>query len=100
MRSNIIYLPPAQEDLHDIFDYIKRERPSAAERLRQLFDRAISTLAEFPLIGCVPRDEHLQRLGYRVMIVNNYLVFYIIKEKTVEIHRVIHGRRRYNFLLP
>jgi len=32
-RYEIIYLPLAQGDLLDIFDYVKRDRPEAANRL-------------------------------------------------------------------
>ncbi|QGP92813.1 ParE toxin of type II toxin-antitoxin system, parDE [Neomoorella glycerini] len=98
-KHKIVYLAQAQEDLLDIFDYIRRERPQAAERILQLFDKKISHLADFPLMGCRPRDERLKKLGYRVLIVDNYLVFYVVKENMVEIRRVIHGRRRYAFLL-
>jgi plasmid stabilization system protein ParE len=29
--------------------------------------------------------------GYRVLVVDSYLVFYIVRGRTVEVHRVIHG---------
>ncbi|MEW6447597.1 MAG: type II toxin-antitoxin system RelE/ParE family toxin [Bacillota bacterium] len=98
-RYEIIYLPSAQGDLLDIFDYVKRDRPEAANRLLQLVDEAIGRVADFPWLGREPRDERLQQLGYRILVVDNYLIFYVVKSGHVEIRRVIHGRRRYEFLL-
>ncbi|MBI3379009.1 MAG: type II toxin-antitoxin system RelE/ParE family toxin [Nitrospirae bacterium] len=46
-----------------------------------------------PLFGRIPRDEKLKDFGYRVIIIESYLVFYIVRDKTVEIHQVIHGSR-------
>lgn len=31
--------------------------------------------------------------GYRVLVIETYLVFYVVRGKTVEIHRVVHGSR-------
>ncbi|MDD4169964.1 MAG: type II toxin-antitoxin system RelE/ParE family toxin [Desulfotomaculaceae bacterium] len=33
------------------------------------------------------------RLAYRRMPVDSYLVFYVVLENTIEIHRVLHGSR-------
>jgi toxin ParE1/3/4 len=50
-------------------------------------------------LGSVPKDERLQRLGYRMLIVSKYLVFYVIKGEVVQIRRILHGSRQYQFLL-
>ena len=95
----IRYLTSAQRDLDDIVDYILRDKPSAAVSLLKKFDRTISRLADNPEIGVVPKDERLDKLGYRMLIVEKYLVFYIVKANTVQIRRIIHGARKYGFLL-
>ena len=41
----------------------------------------------------------LREFGYRVLIMESYLVFYIIRGQTVEIHRVVHGSRNLNHLI-
>ncbi len=38
-------------------------------------------------------DEKLARLDYRVVVVDNYLIFYKISGKTVHIYRIVHGAR-------
>ncbi len=95
----IRYLRTAQRDLIEIFEYIKKDRPQAASGLLDKFDKSIARLAANPKLGIIPKDERLKRLGYRVLVVDKYLIFYVVKSKMVQIRRVIHGARKYNFLL-
>ncbi len=95
----IRYLRTAEKDLLDIFEYIKKDKPTAAESLLEKFDRSISQLADVPFIGVIPKDERFERLGYRMLIVSKYLVFDVVKGSVVQIRRIIHGARRYSFLL-
>ena len=94
------YLSTAIADLEDIFDYILQDNPSAAASMLEKFDAAVSRLAGNPYLGVVPRDERLRRLSYHMlMIIAEYLVFYVVKSRTVQIRRIIHGARNYRFLL-
>ena len=95
----IRYLTAAVRDLEDIFDYISKDRPAAAVSLLDKLDHTISQLADFPEMGVVPKDDRLKRLGYRLLIIANYLVFYVIKFETIQIRRIIHGDRQYGFLV-
>ncbi|MGE5598410.1 MAG: type II toxin-antitoxin system RelE/ParE family toxin [Bacteroidota bacterium] len=95
----IRYLLIAQKDLLEIMAYIRRDNPAAALDLLDRFDEAVSRLGEFPYLGSVPKDHRLRLLGYRILIVGNYLVFYVVIDDAVEIRRVLHGKRRYEFLL-
>jgi len=94
----IRYLKTAEEDLIEIFDYIMKDKPTAAKNLLEKFDSSISRLAQDPEPGVIPKDERLKRLGYRMLIVGNYIVFYIVKTKTIQIRRVIHSARQYSYL--
>lgn len=95
----IRYLKPAQRDLIGIFDYIALDNPAAATNLLDKIDTKIRQLERFPLSGIVPRDASLRNRGYRILVVHDYLVFYKIVGRTIYIWRVIHGRRRYEFLV-
>jgi addiction module RelE/StbE family toxin len=95
----IRYLPAAQQDLLDIFEYISRDNPEAAEALLAQFDRTLANLTAHPLIGAIPKDKRLQRLGYRMVVIGNYLAFYVVKKDVVQIRRVIHSSRNYQRLL-
>ena len=95
----IRYLATAVRDLEDIFDYIAKDRPAAAVSLLDKLDHTISQLADFPEMGVVPKDDHLKRLDYRLLIIENYLVFCVIKFETIQIRRIIHGAKQYGFLV-
>ncbi len=95
----IRYLKTAEKDLEGIFEYIMKDSPKAAVSMLEKFDRSISKLARNPKLGVIPKDDRLKKLGYRMLIVGRYLVFYVVKKKTVQIRRVVHGARRYSYLL-
>jgi len=98
-KYRIIYLPVAERDLSEIFEYIRVDSTSAASAFLDKIDANILQLEDFPELGKIPYDKRLQKLGYRVLIIENYLVFYVVKRKNIEIRRILHGRRKYNFLL-
>lgn len=95
----IEYLPIAQQDLEEIFLYIQKDNINAAAGLIDEIDQKISRLVQFPYLGAIPKDERLEKLGYRVLIIKSYLIFYVVKESVIEIRRIFHGRRQYDFLL-
>ena len=95
----IRYLKTAQKDLEEIFIYIAKDNPGAAVSLLENFDQTIAQLAINPELGRVPHDDRLKMIGYRMLVVQRYLVFYVVKERIVQIRRIIHGARRYAFLL-
>ena len=99
IKYKIVYLPVAERDLSEIFKYINRDSPSAALSLLDKIDEHISRLADFTQLGKTPQDNRLQKLGYKMLIINDYFVFYVLKQKTVEIRRILHGKRKYKFLL-
>jgi toxin ParE1/3/4 len=101
MESNYLikYLPAAENDLTEIIEYVMLDNPQAAESLLNTFDDAISILALYPNSGAIPKDSRLQTLNYRMLVVDNYLVFYVLTNNVVEIRRILHGKRKYDFLL-
>ena len=46
-----------------------------------------------------PRDLALVAKGYRYLIVKKYLVFYVVESDTVQIRRILYGRRDYQSML-
>jgi toxin ParE1/3/4 len=95
----INYLSTAERDLVEIFKYILKDKPSAAASLLEEIDRSISKLSQNPELGVVPNDDRLKNLGYRILIIRKYLVFYVVKKKYIQIRRVLHGARQYSYLL-
>ena len=93
------YLPAAVDDLISIFDWIAGDSPANAAAFIEKIDQRIGSLKTYPFLGRTPRDDKLKNSGYRVLVVESYLVFYIVRGRTVEIHRVIHGSRNLNDML-
>lgn len=98
-KRTIRYLPVAQEDLISILDYIAQDSPDRALVFVNELDERIRHLEHHPLLGRVPRHPKLHESGYRVLIVESYLAFYIVRGNEIEIHRVIHGSRKLDHLI-
>jgi len=98
-KYKIEYLPIAEEDITNIIHYIMRDNPDAALSMANKFDHSISLLELFPFSGSIPTDIRLQSLNYRVLVVGSYLVFYVVLDDTIEIRRILHGKRKYSFLM-
>lgn len=98
-RRRVVYLPSAQRDLLEAFEYVCKDSPAAAAAWLQRIDKTLGRLASFPHSGAVPKDRRLAARGYRMVVVDEHLAFYVVRSRTVEVRRVVHGRRRYEFLL-
>ena len=92
-KYTLRYLPVAVDDLISIFDWIAADSPANAAAFVEKLDQRIGNLKTHPSLGHVPRDEKLKNSGYRIFVIDSYLVFYVIRAKVVEIHRVVHGSR-------
>lgn len=93
------YLPAADADLVEVFDFIAQASPSQALSYLEKLDQRVVLLERHPLLGRIPRHPKLREYGYRVLIVESYLVFYIVRGQTIEIHRVVHGSRNLDHLI-
>lgn len=97
--TEIRYLNSAKKDLREIFLYINTDNPPAAKNLMHEFDKSISLLALFPESGKMPNDAILKRIGYRMLVISNFIVFYSYNGTFIEIKRILNGKRNYSFLL-
>ena len=90
----IRYLPLARKDLIDIVTYITDhlKASKAAMDLLDALDESISILEQFPYSCKVYQPIKLLEDEYRILTVNNYAVFYVVKEQVVEIHRVVYAK--------
>jgi len=97
----ILYLKLAQSDLLDITDYIinKLYAPQAAIDLLDRLDEGISRLRQFPYSGHLYKSNKKFEDDIRMLIINNFLVFYVVYDHTVEVRRILYGKRNYEGLL-
>ncbi|MEW6006413.1 MAG: type II toxin-antitoxin system RelE/ParE family toxin [Stygiobacter sp.] len=98
-KYQIRLLRIAEEDFNEIISFIADDNPNAANSIADKIEKKIELLSENPKLGRIPRDEDIRNLGYRYIIVQSYIVFYTIEERTIIIHRILHGARNYKTLL-
>ena len=95
--------PKAAEDLDNIYQYISEElfATSSATNILERMEKGIMGLREFPFSCNYVADEYLKNKGYRKLIVDNYIIFYLAEEqmKQVIIMRVLYGKQKYENLL-
>ena len=101
MTYEVKYLPLAFKDLRAIIDYItiNLKSPDAALDLITAIDESVSILELFPYSRRVYQPIKQMENEYRLLPVKNYAIFYTVKEETVEIHRVIYGKRNLSQLI-
>lgn len=80
----------ANRDLVEIWSYIARDNPAAAENVLEGIERTSDRLLDFPEMG-----QSCECLGQsvRCFTVGSYVVFYRPIENGIEILRVISGSR-------
>ncbi len=97
------FTPKANEDLEQIYSYIsgKLFAEIAADNLLERIESNIMRLKDFPYSCSFVLDEPLKNRGYRKLIVDNYLVFYLVNEmeKQVVVMRILFGAQNYQNLL-
>jgi len=88
------YLPLAQMDLRNITSYIadSLKAPKAAMDLVNALDNSISRLQQFPYSCKAYQPIKQLEAEHRMLPVKNYMVFYMVTEHEVEIHRIIYAR--------
>ena len=100
-QYNIRYSKEAKQDLINIKKYIKYnlQEPNIANKLITKIKKEIGKLAFDAKIYNIIDDDFIKKLEIRKIIVDNYIVFYRIKNKTIEIVRIMYGRRNWITLL-
>lgn len=98
-KYNINIYSHAKTDLKEIISYLNTLSPQAAIRYYDLIVEKIGSLCEMPERCPFVRDVALKAKGYRYLIAENYIVFFVIKPDTVQIRRIIYGKRNYEWLL-
>jgi addiction module RelE/StbE family toxin len=96
----LIYTCKAEKDLDTIFSYIAENNPMNALNYINKIQSTIENLIISPYIGVSCRTKGIQR-NCRILIFENYLIFYKVNEDESEINilRILHGSREYLGLL-
>jgi len=91
--------PRAENDLIEIKEYFEQKLKTSPNGLFSKFYESITILETNPLIYPLLKDPYLNQLGYRMIPIDNFLLFYVIENDEVQIHRFLYGRRDYLLIL-
>ncbi len=99
MSAEIRFTETAKEDLRSIAYCIEeqsKDKETAVRFVKALQERC-RALALFPESGAIPKDRILKSQGYRFLVHQDYLIFYVYdaKEKTVYILAVLNAKQDY-----
>jgi len=87
----IVFTPESIEDLTRLREFIEIKNPDAAKRIADSIIDGISQLKKFPYIGVevssAPNSEIM-----RDLILGNYIIRYLILDKTINILRMWHHK--------
>jgi addiction module RelE/StbE family toxin len=93
----------ARDDLSKIYNYIIKEllNETAADNVLNKIESSFMRLKDFPFSCNLVDDKILKEKGYRKLIVDNYIGFYIVDElkEEVVIMRVLYGRQKYQDII-
>ncbi len=103
MRYAIKIVDTAKKDLQEIAEYFAvtlQEKQKAKMQIRRIREMIFS-LEEFPERYPLVQDAYLARKGYRVISLDHYLIFYIVKkqEQVIYISRILYEKRDWLHLL-
>lgn len=94
---------PAERDLYEIGAYISKEllEPETAKKVISKIAKGVNSLEDMPLRNSLVDDDRMAYKGIRKIMVDNYIVFYIVTEesKIVTIIRIVYSRRDWINLL-
>ena len=103
MKYSIVRTDKANDQLHDIINYIAEDSGDINLAIGYLdkIEKVVMGLGEFPYKGSKPRYSILRKQGFLVLIVEKHIIFYKVNDKEgfVIIYAVVDSRREYKNLI-
>ncbi len=98
-KYEVIITPSAQKDLTEIKSYLTNVLKTSSNSIFEKILEQVKILKVHPFTYKVHQAPLLKLVGYRIIPIDNYLMFYVIKSNIVQIHRVLYAKRNYLQLL-
>ena len=101
-KRSLAVRPQARLDLVELATYISRDSADAAWRLLDAAEETFEFLAMNSQAGAIYSTKNAQLVGLRVFQIRdfpNHLSFYLERELSIEIVRVLHGARNVDAVL-
>lgn len=95
---SIEYLPSAQSDIYEIIAaFVLLGNKNGAIRIKNKLNKPAEQIRFMPYSGVPVHDDKMARAGFRMVIIEKYLMFYKIFDdtKTVCVYRVLNGKVNY-----
>ena len=86
----------AEDDLNSICEYIRRDNPPAAARVREAVLNAAQKLGLHPELGPALTNPKPRHKGVRMLLVRehpNYLLIYRFEPERILVLRMLHAAR-------
>jgi plasmid stabilization system protein ParE len=98
---SIVFADNANNDISESVVYISRVlmSPQAANSLLDIVEENKKILLSTPKIFSLVKDNVLSAHGIRFVIVKNFLMFFVVEEKSVKIIRFLHGLQNWTDIL-
>lgn len=90
----IYQTPSAEEDLINLWVYIARDNPAAADQVYQAAEKTFKIIADMPGIGTAYQSKRAKLRGLRFFPITqypNYVIYYRERDDGIEIVRVLHA---------
>lgn len=102
MKRRLRRTKQVREDLIEIYGFLHRRSPRAAEQVFDAIEASIRALQERPSIGRQWDSRDPRLAGMRVLVVArypSYLVFFRPAGRDIEVFRILHGARELQRLI-
>lgn len=96
------FLPAASNDMLEIVSsFVMFDSKKGAVRIKNKMSKAAEQIQLFPYSGASVRDTKLAKAGFRMIVIEKYIMLYKVfeDEKRVLIYRVLNGKTNYPVLM-
>lgn len=101
-KYTVEFLPTALNDMTEIISsFVMLGSKQGAVRIKDKMNSAAEQIMHFPYSGITVPEPKMSKVGFRMVVVEKYLMFYKIFEdgKRVIFYRVLNGRTNYPTLM-
>lgn len=96
------FLPAALNDITEIIStFVMLGSKQGAIRIKDKINKAAGQILCFPYSGVTVPDPKMSKQGFRMIVIEKYLMFYRVfeDEKKIIFYRVLNGKRNYPTLM-
>jgi len=95
---NVVIYPAAQNDALTIVEHLNALPPEEAESYFDMLIKKAEILKSTPTNCPMAKDSQLRLRAYRTLLADDYLFFFVVTGRRVEIRRILYAKRQYERL--